>query len=195
MEPFAIKKAAFVTSVGAGSAYPEQNRAEIAIVGKSNVGKSSLINHLCGNKKLAKTSSTPGKTRIINFFLLNNEFYLVDLPGYGFAKVSDDEKKRWGKLMDAYFADNGSLKLVVLLVDIRHIPTEDDKMMLDYARQTGYPYIVVANKVDKLNKSEIEPAIVRVGLTLDVPRDHIIVFSGAKGIGRDELLAQLHRAL
>jgi len=154
-----------------------------------------VLNCLCRRKNLARVSATPGKTAHVNYFSVDKKAYLVDLPGYGFARVSDDEKKRWAKLMDDYFTDNTSLKLVVLLVDIRHEPTEDDKIMLDYARQTGYPYIVVANKVDKLNKSEIEPAVVRVGMTLNVPRDRIIVFSGAKGIGRDELLAQLHQAL
>ncbi|MBE6929492.1 MAG: YihA family ribosome biogenesis GTP-binding protein [Clostridia bacterium] len=192
---FNIQAVEFIKSAASEKDLIRNPMPQAAFAGRSNVGKSTVLNCLCRRKNLARVSATPGKTAHVNYFSLDKKAYLVDLPGYGFAKVSDDEKKRWGKLMDAYFADNGSLKLVVLLVDIRHIPTEDDKMMLDYARQTGYPYIVVANKVDKLNKSEIEPAIVRVGLTLDVPRDHIIVFSGAKGIGRDELLAQLHRAL
>ena len=192
---FNIQAVEFIKSAASEKDLIRNPMPQAAFAGRSNVGKSTVLNCLCRRKNLARVSATPGKTAHVNYFSLDKKAYLVDLPGYGFAKVSDDEKKRWGKLMDAYFADNGSLKLVVLLVDIRHIPTEDDKMMLDYARQTGYPYIVVANKVDKLNKSEIEPAIVRVGLTLDVPRDRIIVFSGAKGIGRDELLAQLHRAL
>jgi len=192
---FNIQATEFVKSAASQKDLLRSPMPQAAFAGRSNVGKSTVLNCLCRRKNLARVSATPGKTAHVNYFSVDKKAYLVDLPGYGFARVSDDEKKRWAALIDAYFADNSALKLVVLLVDIRHEPTEDDKIMLDYARQTGYPYIVVANKVDKLNKSEIEPAIVRVGMTLGVPRDRIIVFSGAKGIGRDELLAQLHQAL
>jgi len=192
---FNIQATEFVKSAASRKDLLQTAMPQAAFAGRSNVGKSTVLNCLCRRKNLARVSATPGKTAHVNYFSVDKKAYLVDLPGYGFARVSDDEKKRWAKLMDDYFTDNTSLKLVVLLVDIRHEPTEDDKIMLDYARQTGYPYIVVANKVDKLNKSEIEPAVVRVGMTLNVPRDRIIVFSGAKGIGRDELLAQLHQAL
>jgi len=192
---FNIQATEFVKSAASRKDLLQTPMPQAAFAGRSNVGKSTVLNCLCRRKNLARVSATPGKTAHVNYFSVDKKAYLVDLPGYGFARVSDDEKKRWAKLMDDYFTDNTSLKLVVLLVDIRHEPTEDDKIMLDYARQTGYPYIVVANKVDKLNKSEIEPAVVRVGMTLNVPRDRIIVFSGAKGIGRDELLAQLHQAL
>lgn len=192
---FNIQATEFVKSAASQKDLLQSPMPQAAFAGRSNVGKSTVLNCLCRRKNLARVSATPGKTAHVNYFSVDKKAYLVDLPGYGFARVSDDEKKRWAKLMDAYFTDNTALKLVVLLVDIRHEPTQDDKIMLDYARQTGYPYIVVANKVDKLNKSEIEPAIVRVGMTLNVPRDRIIVFSGAKGIGRDELLAQLHQAL
>lgn len=192
---FNIQATEFVKSAASQKDLLQSPMPQAAFAGRSNVGKSTVLNCLCRRKNLARVSATPGKTAHVNYFSVDKKAYLVDLPGYGFARVSDDEKKRWAKLMDAYFTNNTALKLVVLLVDIRHEPTQDDKIMLDYARQTGYPYIVVANKVDKLNKSEIEPAIVRVGMTLNVPRDRIIVFSGAKGIGRDELLAQLHQAL
>ena len=192
---FNIQATEFVKSAASQKDLLRSPMPQAAFAGRSNVGKSTVLNCLCRRKNLARVSATPGKTAHVNYFSVDKKAYLVDLPCYGFARVSDDEKKRWAKLMDDYFTDNTSLKLVVLLVDIRHEPTEDDKIMLDYARQTGYPYIVVANKVDKLNKSEIEPAVVRVGMTLNVPRDRIIVFSGAKGIGRDELLAQLHQAL
>jgi len=192
---FNIQATEFVKSAASRKDLLQTPMPQAAFAGRSNVGKSTVLNCLCRRKNLARVSATPGKTAHVNYFSVDKKAYLVDLPCYGFARVSDDEKKRWAKLMDDYFTDNTSLKLVVLLVDIRHEPTEDDKIMLDYARQTGYPYIVVANKVDKLNKSEIEPAVVRVGMTLNVPRDRIIVFSGAKGIGRDELLAQLHQAL
>jgi len=192
---FNIQATEFVKSAASRKDLLQTAMPQAAFAGRSNVGKSTVLNCLCRRKNLARVSATPGKTAHVNYFSVDKKAYLVDLPGDGCARGRDDEKKRWAKLMDDYFTDNTSLKLVVLLVDIRHEPTEDDKIMLDYARQTGYPYIVVANKVDKLNKSEIEPAVVRVGMTLNVPRDRIIVFSGAKGIGRDELLAQLHQAL
>ena len=127
---FAIKQAEFVTSAGLGSPYPEKTAAEIAIVGKSNVGKSSLINSLCNNKKLAKTSSNPGKTRLINFFKINREFYFVDLPGYGFARAPKTEKDKWGKLMEDYLS-SGRVDHIFMLIDIRHAPTEDDKLNME----------------------------------------------------------------
>ena len=123
---FAIKQAEFVTSAGLGSPYPEKTAAEIAIVGKSNVGKSSLINSLCNNKKLAKTSSNPGKTRLINFFKINREFYFVDLPGYGFARAPKTEKDKWGKLMEDYLS-SGRVDHIFMLIDIRHAPTDGER--------------------------------------------------------------------
>ena len=189
---FAIKQAEFVTSAGLGSPYPEKTAAEIAIVGKSNVGKSSLINSLCNNKKLAKTSSKPGKTRLINFFKINREFYFVDLPGYGYAKGSKEERDRWGRLMESYFAEPELITLGVLIVDARHKPTADDVTMCDWFKGTGCPVIVVANKLDKLKKSEIEPNMARIRETLELGEETLLIpFSAEKGTGKTELLAAI----
>lgn len=149
-EPFRIKQAEFITSAG-GDAYPEPLVAEIAVVGKSNVGKSSLINSLCNNKKLAKVSQNPGKTRLINFFKINRLFYLVDLPGYGYAQASKTEKQRWGELIETYLA-SGRVTHLFLLLDIRHAPTEDDKQMFHWMLYYGVPFTLLATKADKLPK-------------------------------------------
>jgi len=193
MEPFVIKKASFVTSVGMGSAYPEQNRAEIAIVGKSNVGKSSIINHLCGNKKLAKTSSTPGKTRLINFFLLNNEFYLVDLPGYGFARASKTEQAGWGQLMEDYLS-SGRVKHIFLLIDIRHAPTAEDKQMFEYVLYYGLPFTLIATKADKLAKSKRKQAAAAAAKQLGAP-PAAIAYSVETGDGKAEVLERIGQIL
>ncbi|MBR0135829.1 MAG: YihA family ribosome biogenesis GTP-binding protein, partial [Clostridia bacterium] len=148
---FTIKNARFITSVGLGSELPERKSCEIAIVGKSNVGKSSLINSLCGRNKLAKTSATPGKTRLINYFLLNEEFYLVDLPGYGYAAAPRDEQKKWGELMEGYLA-SGRVNHIYMLIDIRHEPTALDRQMFGYIVYYGIPYTLIATKADKLAK-------------------------------------------
>ena len=189
---FAIKQAEFVTSAGLGSPYPEKTAAEIAIVGKSNVGKSSLINSLCNNKKLAKTSSNPGKTRLINFFKINREFYFVDLPGYGYAKVSKTERDRWGKLMESYFQSAGLIHLGVQIVDARHKPTADDITMHDYFVQTGCPVVIVANKLDKLKAREIEPNLAQIRETLSLRDDELVIpFSAEKGTGKEQLIAAI----
>jgi len=193
MEPFVIKKASFVTSVGAGSAYPEQNRAEIAIVGKSNVGKSSLINHLCNNKKLAKTSATPGKTRLINFFLLNEDFYLVDLPGYGFARASKTEQAGWGKLMEDYLS-SGRVKHLFMLIDIRHAPTAEDKQMFEYVLYYGIPFTLIATKADKLAKSKRKQAASAAAKLLGAP-PAAIAYSSETGDGKAELLERIGQIL
>jgi len=193
MEPFVIKKASFVTSVGAGSAYPEQNRAEIAIVGKSNVGKSSLINHLCSNKKLAKTSATPGKTRLINFFLLNEDFYLVDLPGYGFARASKTEQAGWGKLMEDYLS-SGRVKHLFMLIDIRHAPTAEDKQMFEYVLYYGIPFTLIATKADKLAKSKRKQAASAAAKLLGAP-PAAIAYSSETGDGKAELLERIGQIL
>ncbi len=153
MEEFTIKQAEFLTSAGKGSAYPAACPCEIAIVGRSNVGKSSLINAMCRNNKLARTSAQPGKTRLINFFLINRAFYLVDLPGYGFAKASKEEQKSWGALMESYLA-SGRVTHLLLLLDIRHEPTEADRMMFRYLTYYNIPFTLVATKADKLPVSK-----------------------------------------
>ena len=182
----------FIISAEKLSQCPDFPFPEFPLLGRSNVGKSSFINALCNNKKLAKTSNTPGKTRLINFFNFSDKFMVADLPGYGYAKVSKDERDRWGRLMESYFAEEGLITLGVLIVDARHKPTADDVTMCDYFKSTLCPMVVVANKLDKLKKSEIEPnlALIRQTLTLD---DHLqlIPFSAEKGTGKTELLAAI----
>ena len=151
-----IKQSEFIISAVKRNQYPTDNRVEIAFVGRSNVGKSSIINSITNRKKLAKVSSTPGKTRLVNFFLINNDFYLVDLPGYGYAKVSKSEKESWGKTIEMYLTGRDVLKRIVLLVDSRHKPTADDIMMYEWAKHFGYDVVVVATKSDKLKNSEFK---------------------------------------
>lgn len=151
-----IKQSEFITSAVKRSQYPEDMRNEIAFVGRSNVGKSSIINALTNRKKLAKVSQTPGKTRLVNFFLINNDFYLVDLPGYGYAKVSKSEKESWGKTIETYLEGREQLKRIVLLVDSRHKPTADDIMMYDWIKHYGYDTVIIATKSDKLKNSEFK---------------------------------------
>ena len=187
-----ITKAEFKCSSERISQVPKDDLKDIAFIGRSNVGKSSLINMLTARTGLAKVSGTPGKTRLINHFCINDSWYLVDLPGYGYAKVSKDERDRWGRLMDNYFAEEGLITLGVLIVDARHKPTADDVTMCDYFKSTQCPMVVVANKLDKLKKSEIEPnlALIRQTLTLD-DSVQLIPFSAEKGIGKTELLAAI----
>lgn len=144
-----IKKAEFITSMAQYGKFEGVGLPQIAVAGKSNVGKSSLINKLCNRRSLARTSQTPGKTRLINAFLLNDSFHLIDLPGYGFAKVDKQEKLRWGKMMQDYFEQSDELRHVLCLVDIRHEPTEDDKQMNLFLRQMGIPFTVIATKADQ----------------------------------------------
>ena len=149
-----IKQSEFIISAVKKNQYPVDNRIEVAFVGRSNVGKSSIINSITNRKKLAKVSSTPGKTRLVNFFLINNDFYLVDLPGYGYAKVSKSEKDSWGKTIETYLTGRDQLKRIVLLVDSRHKPNADDVMMYEWAKHFGYDVVVVATKSDKLKNSD-----------------------------------------
>lgn len=146
-----LSRPAILTSVGRGTPYPPAARCEIAVVGKSNVGKSSLINSLCNNFKLAKTSQTPGKTRLINFFLLNRDFYLVDLPGYGFARAGKEEQRGWGELIESYLG-SGRVTHLFLLLDIRHAPTQEDRQMFEWVLYYGVPFTLVATKADQACK-------------------------------------------
>ena len=193
MQPFVIKQAEFVTSVGAGSAYPPPERAEIAIVGKSNVGKSSLINHLCGNKKLAKSSQTPGKTRLINFFLLNRDFYLVDLPGYGFARASKTEQAGWGSLMEQYLS-SGRVQHLFLLIDIRHAPTAEDRQMFEWVLYYGLPFTLIATKADKIAKSKRRQAANQAAKLLGAP-PAAIPYSSESGDGKEAVLERIGQIL
>ena len=188
-EQFVIKQAEFCTSAGTDGRYPAPLPCEIAIVGKSNVGKSSLINRLTNNNKLAKTSASPGKTRLVNFFLLNKAFYLVDLPGYGFAKASKTEQKSWGELLERYL-QSGRVKHLLMLVDIRHAPTQDDLMMFRYLIYYNIPYTLVATKSDKIAKSKRTQEANKRAKELGAP-PFAIPFSSETGEGKAELLQRI----
>ncbi len=190
-----IKKAQFITSLDAFRDYPGIGRPEIAMVGKSNVGKSSMINRLTNNGKLARTSAEPGKTRLINLFNLNDEIVLVDLPGYGFAKVSRGEKQRWAGMIEGYLAQSANLKRVLMLVDMRHQPTNDDVDMVNYLRHYGIPFTVAATKADKLSRAEKSRSIPVICRTLAVQPWEVIPFSSEDGTGREKLLDLLDTLL
>lgn len=183
-----IKTADIVISAVAPKQYPEDLLPEIAMVGRSNVGKSSTINTLLNRRKLARVSQNPGKTRTINFYIINKEFYLVDLPGYGYAKVSKTERASWGKIMETYLSTRTNLQEVILLVDIRHEPTEDDKLMYDWIKHFGYGTIVVATKSDKISRSQQQKhfKVIREALQM-APEDKIIPISSLKKEGIDKL--------
>lgn len=189
-----IKSAEFITSM---STYqiPDPALPQIAIAGKSNVGKSSLINKLCNRKALAKTSATPGKTRLINLFLLNGQFHLVDLPGYGFAKVDKKEKLRWGEMMERYFRESGELRLTLHLVDIRHEPTQDDIQMNAFLRGMNLPFLVIATKSDKISRGARMKYLAPICRALQVQPWQVICASSETGDGRDQILAALENAL
>ena len=189
-----IKSAQFITSMSVYTP-PASALPEIAVAGKSNVGKSSLINSLCRRKALAKTSATPGKTRLINLFLLNGAFNLVDLPGYGFAKVDKQEKVRWGEMMEQYFRKTGQLRLTLHLVDIRHDPTQDDVQMNAFLRGSGLPFLVVATKADKLSRSAQQRQLAPICRALQVQPWQVICYSSETGAGRDQLLEAMEQAL
>ncbi len=179
----------FVISAATVKDFPGNGLPEIAFAGKSNVGKSSVINRVLQRKNFARVGEKPGKTVHINYFLLDKQCYLVDLPGYGFAKVSQSEKDRWAKLMEAYFAEN-RIDLGVMIVDARHAPTNNDITMASWFLNSGCPFVVVANKLDKLKKSEIAPNLARIREDLELPEDcPVIPFSAAKGTGRAELIS------
>lgn len=189
MEPYAIKQAEFATSVGLNGTYPEALRCEIAVVGRSNVGKSSLINALTNNRKLARTSQTPGKTRLINYFLLNRDVYLVDLPGYGFAKTGKQERESWGQLIGDYLA-SGRVTHLFLLLDIRHAPTGEDRQMFKWLLYYGVPFTLVATKADKLAKTKRAQAANAAAKLLGAP-PFALPFSTETGDGREALLVRI----
>lgn len=183
-----IKSVNLETVCGITSVLPENNRPEIAFAGKSNVGKSSLINALMNRKSYARISATPGKTQTINFYNINEELYLVDLPGYGYAKVSEQEKEKWGQLIERYLHGSSQLKAVFLLVDIRHEPSANDKMMYEWVVSQGNHPIIIATKLDKIKRSQVDKHLkmLRTGLSL-VPGTKIIPFSSMTKQGRDEI--------
>lgn len=190
-----IKSASFVTSLAQYHENPPITLPQLAVVGKSNVGKSSLINAFCNRKKLCKTSATPGKTRLINVFLINEQFHLVDLPGYGFAKVDKKEKERWGAMMDHYFQDSTHLMHVLLLVDIRHDPTQDDIAMAQYFRQMDIPFTVVATKADKISRGARMKQLAPICRQMLVQPWEVIVSSSEDNTGRDKLLELVEQIL
>jgi len=166
-----------------------RDKPAVVFAGKSNVGKSSVINKLLNRKNFARVGNTPGKTVHINYFEIDKKVYFVDLPGYGYAKVAKGERDRWGKLMESFFAAEDVMTLGVHIVDARHKPTADDVTMAQYFMDTGCPMVVVANKADKLKKSEYEPNVARIRETLELAEDTpVVLFSAEKGTGRDELL-------
>lgn len=185
-----IKQVNLETVCGITSKLPDNKLPEIAFAGKSNVGKSSLINALMNRKSLARTSSQPGKTQTINFYNINDAMYLVDLPGYGYAKVPESERAKWGKMIENYLHTSRQLQAVFLLIDIRHTPGANDKTMYDWIVYQGYQPIIIATKLDKLKRSQVQKALkeVRTGLGL-APGDIVIPFSAQTKQGREEIWA------
>jgi len=191
-----LQKAEFVLSAATSKDFRRDQIPQVAFAGRSNVGKSSVINRLLNRKNFARVGAAPGKTIHINYFLIDKTFYLVDLPGYGYARVSKGERDRWGKLMESYFAHPDLMTLGVMIVDSRHKPTADDCTMAQWFKDTGRPMLVVANKLDKLKKSEIEPNLAQIRETLELDESvKVIPFSAEKGTGRDELLAEIFAAV
>ena len=188
-----IDSVEFVRSCYRVDDFPRDGLPEVAFVGRSNVGKSTLINTLTGRRKLAHTSSTPGKTRSINFYILNRRFYFVDLPGYGYARVSRAERKRWQALIDGYLRERAPLRLILALIDVRREPDELDMGLYEYLAHTGKPVVTVATKADKLSKSQLLKAVDRLKSLL--PVDRVIAFSARSGQGRAELLRQIFSAV
>lgn len=181
----------FLISAASKKDFPAKKLPEIAFAGKSNVGKSSVINRILNRKNFARVGEKPGKTIHVNYFTVDKKCYFVDLPGYGFAKVSQDEKNRWGALMESYFAEN-RIDLGVLIVDYRHPPTMNDVTMANWFLDSGCPFVVVTNKMDKLKKSELEPNLRQIREDLNLPEDgQIIPFSAEKGDGREVLLRRI----
>ena len=188
-----IKDATFITSGASADKFLKTDKPIIAVAGKSNVGKSSLINMLANKKKLAKTSVTPGRTRLINYFDFG-DFVLADLPGYGYAKVSKEEKKKWGDLLEFFLATENVL-LMISLVDIRHDPTADDKMMLNYLYHYAKPFKLVATKADKLPKTKIKPQLQNIATKLCVGVSDLIASSSETGLGKDLILNEIEKAI
>ena len=190
-----IKTVDLETVCGVTSLLPENTLPEFAFAGKSNVGKSSLINALMNRKAYARTSSQPGKTQTINFYNINKALYYVDLPGYGYAKVSLEAKAKWGKMIERYLQKSAMLKMVFLLVDIRHEPSANDKMMYDWVVSNGYHPVIIATKLDKLKRSQVPKAVkvIRMGLRME-KEDILIPFSAETKQGREEIWELIEQA-
>ena len=185
--------AKFITSVAIGGDFYADGRPIIAVSGRSNVGKSSLINMLAANKKLAKTSADPGRTRLVNYFDFG-DFVLADLPGYGYAKVSKEEKAKWARLLEDFFATQ-KITLSLALVDIRHEPTQDDKQMINYLYHYAIPFVAVATKADKLPKTKVKPGLLQIAAALKLGIDDMICSSAETGIGKKEIFSAIETAI
>lgn len=186
-----LHKAEFIRSAAHKKDFIHDGRPQITLAGRSNVGKSSAINRLLDRKNFARVGNAPGKTSHVNYFLIDQKLYFVDLPGYGYAKVSKAEKARWASLMEDYFSD-GQITIGLLIVDARHKPTADDQIMAQWFQEMECPFLVVANKIDKLKKSEVEGNLARIRETLRLTeREQLIPFSAEKGTGKQELLSIL----
>jgi GTP-binding protein len=186
--PLVIRELEFLGGMAAGAGWrPEPSLPEVAFAGRSNVGKSSLINRLVGRRKLARTSNTPGRTREINFFRVNDDFVIADLPGYGYARISKEARASWKPLIEGYLTGSPTLRGVVQLLDARHEPTGEDLEMLDFLAKTGLPTLVVATKIDKLKKSEAAKRPREIAAATGIDEEQIIPFSAETGEGRDEL--------
>ena len=187
-----VNKAEFIKSAASPRQFIQSSIPSVVFAGKSNVGKSSVINRMLNRKNFARVGASPGKTIHVNYFFIDQKIYCVDLPGYGYAKVSQAERDRWGKLMEDFFATPGLIDLGVMIVDARHKPTADDVTMAEWFKSSGCRLVVVANKLDKLKKSEIEPNMQLIRETLTLPDEVLLIpFSAEKGQGRESLLAEI----
>ncbi|MBS7304731.1 MAG: ribosome biogenesis GTP-binding protein YihA/YsxC [Eubacteriales bacterium] len=190
-----ISYAEFLSSAARPKDKIKSDLPQIAVVGKSNVGKSSFINYFAHDGKLARVSKQPGRTKMINYFLINREFILADLPGYGFARVSQEEKRRWAELIDDYLANEPDICLVIFLVDIRHDPTQDDMIMYNFLFKTGLPFVVVATKSDKLSKSQIKPQLSRIANIFKLGVDNVLAISNENKTGMEAVYTKIEQAL
>ena len=184
-----------ITSAVRQSQFPEDNKNEFLLVGRSNVGKSSFINTLINRKNFARTSSKPGKTQTLNFYLINDFFYFVDAPGYGYAKVNKQLKNNFGLIMEGYLESRNNLKMVFMLIDFRHKPTEDDIMMYDYLKHYNIPVTIVCTKVDKISKNNHEKQINQITKTLNITKEELILFSSITKMGKQEVYNKLIETL
>ena len=191
-----VNNAEFIKSAASPNQFIRSSTPSVVFAGKSNVGKSSVINRMLNRKNFARVGASPGKTIHVNYFLIDGKVYLVHLPGYAYAKVSQAARDRWGKLMEQFFASEGLIDLGVMIVDARHKPTADDVTMAEWFKNSGCRLVVVANKLDKLKKSEIEPNMALIRQTLDLPEEVLLIpFSAEKGQGRDALMAEIMKEL
>lgn len=190
-----LKNAKFITSLAGAGGFPGDHLPKVAVAGKSNVGKSSLINALCNNGKLARVSQTPGKTRLINLFDIDNEFILADLPGYGFAKVSKREKETWGGMIEGFLAGTEGIGLMLHLLDIRHDPTVEDIQMSAWLRHFDIPFLAVLTKADKLSRAQQQKGVMTIGRNIGLQPWEMLPFSSVTKAGRDELIGKIRGAL